>query len=420
MTTQTATPLKIIQRQRGFVLTLELILITTILIIGCFAGVAAVRDALVKHRVNQQNRDIVVVDGDNKPLGPIIALDEHEAPIVPYIDRGVAPLAPDPAHRNYRALVGVRDDRFTSREPVYYDGPNCTGNPCIKVISDEASDSSGVDRIVNTGAVSYLHALQGGPGYAIGRSPDGIIGHLYRTSAEACPVEAAELKSRYMSQKVITGSPCESFELFKVEADSSCLVGVETGGLGLPLIGPILDPVLDGGLGQTEGNILCEQCPAGFESQGDILDNYLPIVEPLLDTVLSTLSLTGLIPQVNVTLGDVCCPTGTRLSEDEGLVETLVFTALEKVFDLLGLDLLSNPLVIDVLATLGIEEGVLHCIADVTMQKAEPVTDSEFPEQNALERFIPPFQVTLPYAGAADADRWFYIPPDGEADNAGL
>ncbi|GGP37390.1 hypothetical protein [Shewanella saliphila] len=392
-------------RQAGFVLTIELILITTILIIGSFVGISALRNALVKQHVAQKDRTITVSDSNGIKLGKMFSLNEHETPIIPFIDNSVAPLAPDPAHQNFRALLGVRDDRFTSREPVYYDAPNCTGNPCIKGISDETSDSVGVDGINGTGAVSYFHALQGGPNYAIGRANNTVTGYLFRSTPQQCPVNISQIESRYLSQKVVSGMPCESFSVEQAEADVSCLVGVESGS-SIINIGPTID------------NPVCDQCPAGTEAQGDTLDRNRSAIGPLINTVFSTLSLTGLVPNVDVTLGEVCCPIGTRLDENNDLTSSVTYIALATAFDLLNVNLIDNPLVSNLLASLGIQQGTLNCVADINLLSAEQVVDPFNDNQNVLQRFTAPFKVNLPSIN--NEDSWIYVAPDGEGDNSGL
>ena len=382
-------------RQRGFVLTLELILITTILLLGSIVGIVAIRDALIKRQFNQGARDILVVDENQRVLGKVLGFDEHEAPLIPYIDRSLPPLAPDPAHRNYRALIGVRDDRFTSREPIYYEGSNCSGDPCIKASSDEASDSKGIDGIHSTGAVSYLYGLQGGPTYAVGHSEDGIRGNLYRSTPAACPINASSIQSRYVSQKVVTGSPCEPFTIHNEEADTSCLTNVDSGAA-------------------APTAVSCEQCPVGLETQGDILDRYLADLEPRLDAALANLALIGLLPAVDVTLGDICCPVGTQLDEDDDLADSITFVALKNVFSELGLDLTENQTVVDTLALMGIEEGVIQCSASINLRAAESVIDPSGSQQNVFAGFTPPFRVNLP-SNRSDVDgQWTYTAPEGE------
>lgn len=380
--------------QKGFVLTIELLLIITILVIGTFGGIVMVRDALFKRHMAKVDTQVTVVDSANQPLGVAVGFDEHQAPLIFYFDRE--------AEQAYRTLIGVRDDRFTSREAIYYNTPNCSGDPCIKGLSDEFSDARGIGQISNTGNVSYLNALQGGPNYAIGFDGSGVTGALLRSTALACPALDEEIQSRYISQKVVTGVPCESFSLALEAADSSCLVGATA--LGSPLLGT----------SDVELSTACNTCPAGFESQGDILDNYLPAVELLLSTSLDALSLTGVIGPIDVTLGTVCCPQGTVLEEDEDIVQTLVFTILEVIFDLLGVDLLSNGLVRDTLALLGIEEGVTNCKTPLNLVSAEQVNKpgTTIP---ALSDLTPPFRVTLPQvAVSGSSESWQSVSPDGE------
>lgn len=376
-------------RQGGFVITVELLLITTILVIGSIVGLIAIRDALVKRIAQQRSADVVVIDTNNTVLGKALGFDEHEAPLIAYIDRSVPPLAPDPAHRNYRALIGVRDDRFTSREPVYYSGANCSGSPCIKLSSDEDSDSSGVERVSGSGAVSYLNALQGGPNYAIGASPDGITGYLYRSTPQACPVEVSEIRSRFLSQRVVSGSPCEAYELGQPgEPDTSCLA--DLGGV-------------------------CN-CPAGTEDQGDILSNYLGPIDALLSTTTAALNtvLLGAVPSVDV--GEVCCPTGTRLRDDGNVINAVVYTLLNNVLDELGLvDGLVGGLVDAILQPLS---GTLYCESNARLVSAQSVPSADDPAQNALQRFSAPFEVNLPIDAAADGSSWISTPPDGEGPNS--
>lgn len=395
-------------KQQGFVLTIELILITTILIIGSIGGIVALRNALIKHQFQQQEQEVVIADSNERLLGKMVSFDEHEAPLVAYVDRTVTSTEANQTAANYRVLIGIRDDRFTTREPIYYDAPNCTGNPCIKSTSDENSDSTGLSGIRATGVVSYFNALQGGPNYAIGRSFDGIKGDLFRSTAAQCPATISEIQSRYVSQKVVSGTPCEDFSVQSAEADTSCLVGLEVTG-GLVGFGNVIDDVVP-----------CEQCPSGMQSQRDILDNYLPLVEPLVDSTLSTLSFLGVVPNVDVTLGEICCPEGMRLEDDDNIVNSIVFIVLKNVLNLLGIDLTSNSLVVDTLRLLGIEEGLLSCISDVKLQQAQSVPDNYDPTLNALESFIAPFKVKLNQSPAIQSDQWYYIPPDGEGQNTDL
>lgn len=367
-------------KQSGFVLTIELILIVTILLIGSFVGIVAIRDALIKRYVNQQSQSVTVADSNGLLLGKAIGFDEHEAPRLFYIDRTIAPAAPDPAHRNYRALLAVRDDRFTSREPVYYEGENCTGTPCIKKPSDEASDSTGTTGITGTGAVGYLYGLQNinGPTYAIGKSPDGIQGYLYRSTENVCSVAPENLKSRYLSQMVIRESPCEPFtDPTSQPPDTSC----------------IIDSVA------TE----CS-CPAGYADQGDVIDRNAADVQAEIDSTVATLPGTVSSP----TLGTVCCPYGSTLAEDADLVSALTFAVLDQYAD--DLPSPTDDLLRTAIAPLGVAS--MSCVVDFELREAIDVPDPNDATVNALSRFVAPFQVNLP-TGGVSGDSWTSTPSDG-------
>ena len=377
------------RRQGGFIITVELLLIATILVIGSIVGVIAIRDALVKRIAQQRSQAVLVIDDSGRVLGEALGFDEHEAPLVSYIDRTVPPAAPDPDHRNYRALIGVRDDRFTTREPVYYSGENCTGTPCMKLASDEDTDSIGYDGIAGTGAVSYLYGVQNSPTYGIGASQGGLRGDLYRSTDQFCPVEVSEIRSRYLSQRVVSGSPCEAFQLGQPgEPETSCLAHL-------------------GGV--------CS-CPSGYDDQGDILTRYLGPIDALLTTTTAALNavLLGAVPTVDV--GEVCCPSGTRVRDDGNLVNAVVYTLLTNVLDDLGLlDGLVGGLLDAILQPLA---GELYCETNASLQAAQWVPDPNDSGLNALDRFTPPFVVNLPMDQGPDSDTWISTPPDGEGLNS--
>lgn len=381
--------------QQGYILTIELILIITILIIGSIGGVILVRDALIKRHQTKVDNQITVVDANNRPLGIAVSFDEHQAPLIFYTDRG--------ANNTYRALIGIRDDRFTSREAVYYDAPNCQGNPCLKGLSDEATDSQGVSKLNNTGNVSYINALQQGPNYAIGQLGNTVIGQLLRSTPQQCPANSEQILSRYVSQKVVTGSPCESFEIDKQPADSSCLVGVTA--LGRPLVGT------DG----RELAVSCDTCQTGYESQGDILDLYLPEVESLLKDALKALKFVGIGTNFDIELGTICCPEGTRLEEEENIVETLVFTILQTTFELVGIDLVNNLIISETLSLIGIEPGITYCKTSLNLVNAEQVINITTGEP-ALSSLTPPFKVLLPVHSGQNSTTWIHTPPKGEGE----
>jgi hypothetical protein len=204
-------------RQGGFVLTLELVILMTILGIGLFVGVSAIRNSLFKLYLSEQDQKFIVYDSSTpaKIIGEAISFDEHESPLVPFIDYGT-PI-------NYRALVGVRDDRFTTRQPLFYSGLLCTGTPCIADAGSEAAHAlfaadTNVQAAViasgmaSSGSTSYLYALQGGERtYAIGAGPgpvDDLIriqGELWYGTGAAC---TGPLQSVWISQLLREGDSC--------------------------------------------------------------------------------------------------------------------------------------------------------------------------------------------------------------------
>ena len=364
--------------QGGFVITIELLLLITILVLGSLVGIVAIRDALVKRYVSQQSQKAIVVDAQGKALGEAADFDEHDAPRLFYIDRS--------QDRNYRALIGVRDDRFTTREPLYYAGNSCEGDPCIKAVSDESTDNRGVDGVSASGSVSYFNALQGQPNYAVGQGASGLPGALYREAAQSCPIEVADIGSRWVSQKVVSGSPCEAVSLDAIGTEpaySACLVSVP-------------EP--------------CD-CPAGYEDEGDVLDNYLPAINALLDTTLVTLNSVLLLigQQLDpIEVGTLCCPQAMALQESD-LVNAAVYSAITQVLDSARIDQQLRATLDDLLAPL---KSDILCEAFVQLQATEPVADPNDPTQNALEAFTAPFRVNLPAAAGDGA--WRSVPPTGE------
>ncbi|WP_339906894.1 hypothetical protein [Pseudomonas guineae] len=364
--------------QGGFVITLELLLLVTILLIGTLVGIVAIRDALIKRYVGQQSQVAVVVDAQGRLLGEAVGFDEHDAPRLFYIDRTQS--------TNYRTLIGVRDDRFTSREPLYYAGNSCEGDPCIKSTSDEATDNNGVDGISGSGSVSYFNALQGQPNYAVGRGVDGLPGALFRESPQACPVEAEQIGSRWVSQSVVSGKPCEVVNLDQSATEPSfneCLVNT-------------LEPC---------------SCPESYEDEGDVLANYLPLINSTLEVTLATINLT-LLPFGErldpVEVGTLCCPQATSLQQTE-LVDAVVFVAISQVLEQSNISGPVRQLLDPILAPL---QGEILCEAFVQLKSVEAVPAPDDPEQNALEVFSAPFRVNLP-ADAGEGS-WRSTPPRGE------
>ena len=214
--------------ERGFAITMTMVIITTVVIVGLFVGLSAVRDAWFKKKVFEHSVDVYVADADDVILGKAVDFDEHEAPLVPFVDYDVPNTSGDPV--NYRVLVGVRDDRFTSRERVYYSDTsalNCTGTPCVFVPSTETSgpsaiNSQGVDELPGTGGVSYQLATQAGGGidsqytYAVGSTEGHLPGRLYRQIPEVnCEVIIPDPSvdtyiSYWQSQRVVADEGTDS------------------------------------------------------------------------------------------------------------------------------------------------------------------------------------------------------------------
>jgi hypothetical protein len=409
------------QYQGGFIITLELILVSTILVIGTFIGVVALRDVLFKQYVEKQSRDIYVSDSNGVVLGQAISFDEHEAPRIPYIDRMVPPLSPDPTHRNYRALISIRDDRFTTREAVYYDGANCTGTPCIKAPSDENEDNIGIDNIDATGAVGYLYKSQDGPTYAIGRSPNGITGYLFRDTGNACPISPEAVKSRYMSQKVVTGSPCESLGSPATTSTTTTTQTDVADAYTECLIGPGA-PELPGGVVET-----CS-CPNNYSDQNDVVRAAESEIIAAFEVGLR--GLQGFVGNalesaeiLALSVGTVCCPSGSVLS-NTGLADTVAYTILADAITTAVTDVSKQDRALEDLSA-SLTPQTLVCVEETTttnpgtgrplvLREAISVLAPDSTD-NALANFSAPFKINLPVD--ASTDDWVYTLPGKEGPN---
>jgi hypothetical protein len=255
--------------ERGFIITLELVLIFTILGIGLLVGIVAIRNALFVWWQKKQSQTVWVYDSSDpvQVLGPARDFDEHEAPRLFYIDREFADLDPadpppagvDPSWqgRNFRAFLGVRDDRFTSRHRLFYASPDCSGfAACIAGPGEEGDDNRAVGSptVGEAGGIGSIYPLQQGPSYGIGADLtnvvgvdplDGFPGALYRSSATQCEDTTIEsLLSYWESQRV--GYPCTPFA-FEISGPISCPAGQRDNP------GCTTDP---------PGNPLCQPTPA--------------------------------------------------------------------------------------------------------------------------------------------------------------
>lgn len=100
-------------QDRGFILTLTLILVITFVVIGTFVGLAALRNGLLV-----KSGENVLFDDTGLAFGRAKTFDLCEAPqlVCKDPDNGLLP------------IVGVRPDRFTTRNQVYYSAAGCTGD----------------------------------------------------------------------------------------------------------------------------------------------------------------------------------------------------------------------------------------------------------------------------------------------------
>jgi hypothetical protein len=163
-------------RPQGFIITLELILIFTILVIGTLVGVIAVRNALF--RLAQAKAQFEVVLGDSSDPQVLIKPVNYDLCETPQI------LCKDPEDGLF-ALIGVRPERFTSRDRVYFTGAGCTGAAYVATPGDASLP------------VGYLNALQNQT-YAVGPPSDWPCtffstctsgGVLYRNSTLTPPAD---------------------------------------------------------------------------------------------------------------------------------------------------------------------------------------------------------------------------------------
>lgn len=248
--------------QAGFVITLELILIFTILGLGVMVGIVAIRNALFKYFLHKKSAEIYVVDSGTpqKILGKAFDLDEHEAPRLQFADLGPnrAGVTFGGITANRRVIVGVRDDRFTTRHRIYYQGSIDCGNTepadnvCIVANGNEQGDNQGVGfvsstgfdslggvlsatgRLFEAGGIGYLYPMQAGPSYGIGRDVDdasGLPGTLYRETDASC---TSEIRSVWTSQRVVSGGACEPLPDGATIDAQKCPAGGATGDIGDP------------------------------------------------------------------------------------------------------------------------------------------------------------------------------------------
>lgn len=219
------------QKEFGYVISIMLVMLFSVVGVGLLFGMAPLRDAYLKREQFQNSIDLqILYDNDGSPgglstiLGRAAILDEHETPLLAFSDFNQSYAG---TSVNYRVLIGVRDDRFTSRQQIYYTTDNCTTQVSTGNIGDIAcimvpgSEDGGA-----FASPSYQLATQAGvsigsgfpqKSYGVGRKEDnidptdyGLPGWLWRQTNSDC--DASSIRSRWNS-KSLSPSPvgmCET------------------------------------------------------------------------------------------------------------------------------------------------------------------------------------------------------------------
>jgi hypothetical protein len=181
-----------VRRARGFILTLELLLLVSIFSVVVIFGLALLQRHFVQSTADAFGRTIFVYDstlplGNSRLIGKAVGFNQYESPLVVYrIPDPSAPLA---------VLLGVRPNHFTTRQSVFYDSPGCSGGTWML---DPANPLAGV-----AGEASELYALQGAA-FAIGTN-GGSANVLFRSTSGAAPLTTPQ--SRWVSERHDT--PCQ-------------------------------------------------------------------------------------------------------------------------------------------------------------------------------------------------------------------
>jgi hypothetical protein len=295
-------------RSTGFIITLELILIFTILVIGSLVGVIAVRNALFQLYTAKAQFDVVIGDSsDPQVLVKPVNYDLCEAPQILCKDPGFvddgggAPFDPGAPSQGLFALVGIRPERFVSRDRVYFTDANCTGGAYVAFPGD------------STLPVGYFNALQG-VSYAVGPPENWPctfggtcvgVGLLYRNAEDTPPGAPVDINSVWTSlnpdcylhsggtDPVVYSDPPEHCE--DLTGD-----GFTTDNLGVP------------------GLLLAEEV---IEEDGaNVLDKFTPLMAVVLPTV-TEVTVTDAVAEdapLQVGPGDPITETGQPTMEDAG------------------------------------------------------------------------------------------------------
>jgi hypothetical protein len=353
-------------------MTMELVLIFTILGLGVLVGIVAIRNALVKFFLKKQSAEIYVVDSDSpqKVIFKAFDLDEHEAPRGQFVDPNVAF---EGVTVNRRVIIAARDDRFTTRHRIFYEtSTNCgvtdladvcivqNGNEDgdnlgIGIIPIEASDATvtttvtGSAQIQQAGGIGYLYPMQEGPAYGIGRDVDsgtGFPGTLYRETADFC--DPANVRSVWTSQEVVSGEPCLTLDAGVTVEAAKCPPGAQGGAIGDPCNSPPADVRCTTSGTCSVNGTGCNgdaECP-DFGTGETCDETTLQCACPDTDN--------GALADNWVEFGANCCPPGTT----EGA------------------------------------PGQCEIANNGTFRIAEPVLNDD--GDNALSVFVPPFRVSVP------------------------
>ncbi len=108
--------------QSGFIITVELILIFTIVILATLVALAGVRNALIDSGI--AFRRPLVFDSavpDAQLVGKVVDFDDSETARVLRLD----------PNDGLTILLGVRSDRFATHTPVFYSADDCTGTAYV-------------------------------------------------------------------------------------------------------------------------------------------------------------------------------------------------------------------------------------------------------------------------------------------------
>ncbi len=175
------------RRPRGFILTLELLVLLSIFGVVAIFVMVLIQQHFVQEAGDYFNRTIFIYDskapsGSSVLVGRAVSFNALEAPEIIYRDPSSSP--------PLAALLGVRANNFTTRQSVYYDNANCTG---ASWMLDPTNPTSGT-----VGEVSDLYGLQG-TAYAIGIS--GTDQNVLYRSRPGGGAPAVTPASRWVSER---------------------------------------------------------------------------------------------------------------------------------------------------------------------------------------------------------------------------